>query len=49
MCTRDFSRVFFAAELSTKLVYKCFVKDYDYILYHKNLVKTVKNDCINSL
>ncbi len=32
MCNHDFSRVSFAAELSTKLVYNsAFVKDYDYI------------------
>ncbi len=34
MCTHDFSRVYFAAELTSKLVYKSvFVKDYDYIYF----------------
>ncbi len=34
LCTHDFSRVPFAAELSTKLVYNSvFVKDYDYIYF----------------
>ncbi len=35
LCTRDFSRVTFAAELSTNLVYNSiFVIDYDYIFFH---------------
>ncbi len=35
LCTHDFSRVSFAAELSTKLVYNTiFVKDYDYIFFN---------------
>ncbi len=35
LCTHDFSRVSFAAELSTKLVYNSvFVKDYDYIFIY---------------
>ncbi len=35
MCTHDFSRLSFAAELSTKLVYNTiFVKAYDYIFYN---------------
>ncbi len=34
MCTHDFSRVYFAAELTSKLVYKSvFVKDYAYIYF----------------
>ncbi len=35
LCTHDFSRVYFAAELTSKLVYKSvFVKDYDYIFFY---------------
>ncbi len=35
MCTHDFSRITFAAELSTNLVYNSiFVIDYDYIFFH---------------
>ncbi len=34
LCTHDFSRVSFAAELSTSLVYNSvFVKDYIYVLF----------------
>ncbi len=35
LCTHDFSRITFAAELSTNLVYNSiFVIDYDYIFFH---------------
>ncbi len=43
LCTRDFSKVTFATELSTKLVYKSiFVIDYNYIFIHLLFFFTVK-------
>ncbi len=43
LCTHDFSRVTFATELSTNLVYKSiFVIDYNYIAIHLLFFFTVK-------
>ncbi len=43
LCTHDFSRVIFATELSTNLVYKSiFVIDYYYIFIHLLFFFTVK-------
>ncbi len=43
LCTRDFSRVHFATELSTNLVYSSiFVIDYNYICIHLLFFFTIK-------